>query len=294
MRPVDCKDRGILHSAPDTLRPLADCEFEQIRDLARRTFGLDLKEGKKDLVTARLQRLLWAGGFHSYHEYYRHVLSDRTGESLAALVDALATNHTAFLREADHFEFLRQHVVPELARRQSLDVWSAACSTGEEVWTLVLLLREALPNIRLRVFGSDISRKALAYAERAVYPEERIRVLPRVWQESGFLKVSGSPGSVSVKPDIRRDAIFRRVNLIEPVSWPVQFRVVFCRNVMIYFDQTTQRKVIANLSASLEAGGYLFVGHAESFSGISHGLEYVRPAIYRKPAGRRGETWHEW
>jgi chemotaxis protein methyltransferase CheR len=292
MQSADLREQDFSTVATDQpALPLADREFEQIRDLAKRSFGLDLKDGKKDLVTARLQRLLWAGGFRSYRDYFRHVLSDATGESLVALIDALATNHTAFFREADHFEFLRRQVLPGLGGRQSLDVWSAACSTGEEVWSLVLLLREALPAVRFRVIGSDVSSKALASAVRAVYPAERIRVLPSSWQQSGFVRAPGTHGSVSVKPAIRRNAIFRRVNLIEPLSWPMRFPVIFCRNVMIYFDQITQKQVIANLSASLEPGGYLFVGHAESFSGIQHGLEYVGPAVYRKPAAKRGETW---
>jgi chemotaxis protein methyltransferase CheR len=289
MQGINSIESGWVHRP---LRPLADREFHQIRELARQTFGLELSEGKKDLVTARLQRLVRTGGFQTYQEYYRHVICDSTGESLIALIDALATNHTAFLREADHFDFLRQQVIAEFARRPLLEIWSAACSTGEEVWTLVCLLREALPNTKFRVIGSDISRKALQHAVRAVYPAERVRVLPRTWQDSSFNREGNPAGFYSVKAAIRKYATFRRLNLIEPVSWPVQFPIIFCRNVMIYFDQTTQRKVMANLSGSLEAGGYLFVGHAESFSGIRHGLEYVRPAVYRKPRPKRGGQWN--
>jgi chemotaxis protein methyltransferase CheR len=278
-------------SRTDSLCPLADSEFGQIRDLARRTFGLDLREGKQDLVAARLQRLLRQGGFRSYRDYYRHVMADTTGEALMALIDALATNHTAFFREADHFEFLRRVVLPELLSKRSLDVWSAACSTGEEVWTLIFLLREAMPNAKVRVIGTDISRKALQVAARAVYASDRIGTLPHVWQESGFVKNEPSPGSYLVKPAMRSCAVFRRLNLLDPVAWSIKFPIIFCRNVMIYFDQLTQAKVITNLSAHLEPGGYLFVGHAESFSGIRHGLEYVRPAIYRKSAAKQGGSW---
>src|SRR5579863_8251400 len=124
---------------------MAQQEFDQIRQLAYRTFGLDLKSGKEELVSSRLRRLVRTGGFHSFQEYYRHVLGDSTGEALAGMIDALATNNTAFLREPDHFRFLCQHVLPTLASRPSLEIWSAACSTGEEVWTLAFLLNEALP-----------------------------------------------------------------------------------------------------------------------------------------------------
>jgi chemotaxis protein methyltransferase CheR len=275
----------------DPVRPLANAEFEQIRELARRAFGLDLRPGKQELVSARLQRLVRTGGFRSYHEYYRHVLSDSSGEALMALIDALATNHTAFLREPDHFEFLRKSVLPGLARRPSIHIWSAACSTGEEVWTLLLVLQNAMPESRFLVIGSDISRKALRFAAQGVYPADRVSALPRAWQEFGFAREASNMGSYSVKPALRERAQFRRLNLIEPISWPARFPVIFCRNVMIYFDLPTQRKVITNLKASLEPGGHLFVGHSESFSGIEHGLEYVRPAVYRKPHEKGGGSW---
>jgi len=282
---------------PDTENPngsvpaLAQREFQQIRELAYRTFGLDLKAGKEELVSARLQRLVRSGGFRSYHEYCRHVLEDRTGESLLALVDALATNHTSFLREPDHFDFLRDNVLPALARRESVEIWSAACSTGEEIWTLACLARDAQPHTRIRLVGTDISRKALAQAQRAVYSVERMNGLPPAWIKRYFAAEEGSHPSFRVKPEIRAMAAFERINLIEPISWPKQFPVVFCRNVMIYFDRSTQQRVIANLSRGLEPGGYLFVGHAESFTGIDHRLEYVRPAVYRRPAGKKGGPW---
>ena len=271
--------------------PLASREFEEIRELAHRAFGLDLKSGKEDLVCARLERLVRSGGFRSYRQYCRHVRSDPTGESLMALIDALATNHTSFLREADHYEFLRKYVAPELASRPAVEIWSAACSTGEEVWTLVLLLRKALPAARIRVIGTDISRKALRQAANAVYPAERVASLPRAWLEAGFTQSATPRGSYGLKPTIRGCATFRRVNLIEPFPWRGQFPVIFCRNVMIYFDRVTQKELVRKLSASLESGGYLFVGHAESLSGIDHGLEYVRPAIYRKPLPKQGGLW---
>jgi len=277
---------------PDTpVPPLGQREFHQIRELAYRTFGLDLKPGKEELVSARLQRLVRSGGFPSYKEYYRHVLGDSTGESLLALIDALTTNHTAFLREPDHFDFFREKLIPALARRESVEIWSAACSTGEELWTLAFVLRDALSSLRARLLGTDISRRALAQAERAVYPAERVSGLSPAWIKGYFSKEGGDQKLYRVKPEIRAQAAFQRINLIEPISWSRQFQVIFCRNVMIYFDRPTQERVIANLSRSLEPGGYLFVGHAESFTGIDHRLEYVRPAIYRQPGAKKGGPW---
>src|SRR5437764_6581312 len=119
----------------EAVRSLAPEEFEQIRELAYRTFGLDLKPGKGELVSARLGKLVRSGGFRSFQDYYEHILREPTGQALIAMVDALATNHTAFLREPDHFDFLRKELAPALSKRESVDIWCAACSTGEEAWT---------------------------------------------------------------------------------------------------------------------------------------------------------------
>jgi chemotaxis protein methyltransferase CheR len=274
----------------DPVAPIAAHEFEQIQQLARQTFGLDLKKGKEQLVSARLSRLVRAGGFRSFREYYRHVISDVTGEALAATIDALATNHTSFMREPDHFEFLRQRVAPSLAGRQPVEIWSAACATGEEVWSLAFTMSEALPGRRIRVIGTDISRKALAAAGRAVYSSERCASLPPTWASRYFTAERSNPGMLRVRPEFRSMAVFSRLNLMDALPATRRFPVIFCRNVMIYFDARTQQEVARKLAACLEPGGYLFVGHAESLGRFSHSLEYVQPAVYRKPAGREG-TW---
>jgi chemotaxis protein methyltransferase CheR len=274
-----------LAEAPIALAPR---EFDQIRQLAYRSFGLDLKSGKEELVCARLRKLVRDGGFRSFDGYYRSVIADTTGASLAAMIDALATNHTSFFREPDHFDFLRREVLPQLANRLSVEVWSAACSTGEEVWTLAMILSEALNGRGHRVTGSDISKRALAFAEHAVYPLERCQGVPPDWLTRYFVPEARTSESRRVSPVLRAMASFRRLNLVEQYSWNHQFPVIFCRNVMIYFDRPTQERVIAHLADCLEPGGYLFVGHAESLTRVSHSLEYVRPAVYRKPAGRKG------
>ncbi|HTS30341.1 MAG TPA: protein-glutamate O-methyltransferase CheR [Bryobacteraceae bacterium] len=282
------------HSDPgrvelDRVAPLDPLEFEQIRSLAHRAFGLDLKSGKEELVSARLRRLVNSGGFRTYREYCRHVLADSTGEALAGMIDALATNHTSFLREPDHFHFLRQQVLPALAGGQLLEIWCAACSTGEEVWTLAFLVNEATASRNIQITATDISNKVLRFAERAVYSEERCQGLPAGWLSRYFVPVDG-PGRVyRVCPRIRTQASFQRMNLIKPFAWRRQFPVIFCRNVMIYFDRETQERVVGQLAECLEPGGYLFVGHAESLTRIAHSLDYVRPAVYRKPANQGGK-----
>jgi chemotaxis protein methyltransferase CheR len=273
------------------LASLAAGEFEDIRRLARKAFGLDLKPGKEQLVAARLGRLMRTGGFRSYRQLYRHIVEDATGESLAAMIDALATNHTAFLREREHFNFLQDRVLPSLRGRSQVEFWCAACSTGEEVWTLACVVNEALPLSRIHITATDISRKALAVAERAAYSAERCAALPPAWLARYFTAETAPAAGYRVKPGMRAQAAFSRLNLMQSFAWPRRFPVIFCRNVMIYFDAETQARATEKLAASLEPGGYLFVGHAESLSRRSSSLEYVEPAVYRKTP-ERGGPWN--
>jgi chemotaxis protein methyltransferase CheR len=275
----------------EAIRPLSEKEFEQIRRLAHRSFGLDLKPGKQELVASRLGRLVRRGGFRTFDAYYRSIVEDRTGEALTGMIDALTTNHTAFLREPDHFEFLRREVASRLPPRERIDVWSAACSTGEEVWSLACVLHEALGPRRAQVVGTDISTRALEFAERGVYPADRCAGIPPSWFGRYFEPAGAAAGPYRICDALRAQTMFRRLNLVEPIPWTRRFPVVFCRNVMIYFDAATQEKVLRQLAERLEPGGYLFVGHAESLSRIQHDLEYVRPAVYRKP-GERRRAWN--
>lgn len=267
-------------------------EFEAIRRLAYEKFGLDLRRGKEELVAARLGKRMRQGGFDSFEEYYRHVVGDASGAALIEMIDALATNHTSFLREAQHFDFLRQNVLPGLRERTRIEFWSAACSTGEEPYTLAFTLCEAWGADvfrRVRILGTDISTKALEAAQKAIYPAERFHTVPPGWLRQFLLRGEGRwKGWYRVKPELRSQVQFARLNLVESFSQTSLFPVIFCRNVMIYFDKATQETLVNRLAACLEPGGYLFTGHAESLTGVRHGLTYVRPAIYRKPGAGVG------
>jgi chemotaxis protein methyltransferase CheR len=266
---------------------LSKLEFEEIRQLAYRAFGLDLKPGKEQMVSARLGRLVNAGGFRSFHEYTRYVAADCSGKALATLIDALATNHTSFLREREHFDFFRKRVAPELARRGSPEIWCAACSTGEEVWTLACIWNDAFPDKNLRIQASDISNKALRSALAGEYPKDACTPLPASWLKRYFEPSQRADDRYRVIAHLRAQVSFRRVNLMEPLPWQRKFPAIFCRNVMIYFDRQTRQDVVRRLTDGLEPGGYFFTGHAESLAGTSHTLEYVQPALYRKPEARR-------
>lgn len=274
--------------------PIDPGEFEELRQIARGAFGLDLKPGKEQMAAARLRRLMREGAFRTYHDYCRYVASDRTGQALAAMIDALATNHTAFLREPAHFDFFRERVLPQLSGRQPAEIWCAACSTGEEVWTLAFLMNDRLAPGQVQISASDISGKALAIAQKAEYPAERCAGLPAAWKQR-YLAAAGAPAArCRVVGAVRRQVRFSRANLLQPAPWKNRFPAIFCRNVMIYFDQETQQRTVAHLSACLEPGGYLFVGHAESLARGAHGLEYVGPAIYRRPDKREGKWTSSW
>ena len=267
-------------------RPLTGAEFQQIRRLAHEKFGLDLRQGKEELVSARLGRQMREARFRSFEEYYRHVLEDSTGAALAAMIDALTTNFTAFFREGAHFEFLRKSVLPTLDGR--IRIWSAACATGEEPYTIAIAAFEELGGAapaRVQILASDISTRALAAARAGIYHAERCEGIPDALVSRYLLR--GSQGRRKVKDAVRRMVDFQRINLIEPFDRLGTFQTIFCRNVMIYFDGPTRESLVNRLAAVLAPGGWLFTGHAESLTGIRHPLAYVKPAVYRKRVGGR-------
>jgi chemotaxis protein methyltransferase CheR len=276
-----------MHKGADVTPTLEAPVFEKFRRLAYEKFGLNLSAAKHPLVSARLAKKLRELNIPSYEAYYDLVQSDRTGESLIALIDALSTNHTSFLREASHFEFLLKHVLPGLRKRASIDIWSAPCSTGEEPYSIAVTLLEQLgmpPKPALRIRATDISTRALAIAKRGAYGADRLAAVPLPLIKKYFTQPA--PGSFQIRPDVRRMIEFDRGNLIEPMRAGKMFPIIFCRNVMIYFDKPTQERVVTNLSQFLEPGGYLLIGHSESLMGVHHSLEYVQPAIYRRPGGK--------
>jgi chemotaxis protein methyltransferase CheR len=275
----------VLATAMD-IRPLTANEFAQFRKLAYDKFGLDLRDGKEQLVSARLNKRMRELKICSYKDYYRYVTEDTTGNALAGMIDALTTNHTSFFREPAHFDFLRESILPELKKRNRLSIWSAACSTGEEPYSLAFCVlaelgMEALP--RLQILATDISTRVLAAGRKGVYTAERFRDLPAE-QLRRFLLRNARCGKERylVREEIRAVVDFRRLNLMEPFSHGQVFPLILCRNVMIYFDRPTQQNLVRRLTECLEPGGYLFIGHAESLNGLDVPLTYVMPAIYRK------------
>jgi len=273
----------------DTEAPaLSPRTFDKIRKLVYEKAGIDLKEGKEQLVTARLGKKLRETKTRSFEDYLKGVENDRTGESLIALIDALTTNFTSFLRETAHFDFLRTQVLPKLKNRNVVELWCAASATGEEPYSLLFTMLDELGGplkSNCKLLATDISTRALRAAQKGVYPAERFSACPKEWLPKYMLRGEGEfKGLYQVKPDIARRIEFRRLNLIEAFDAGRQFPLISCRNVMIYFDKQTQERVVNRLTEFLEPGGYLFTGHSESLTGMGHALKFIKPAIYQKPA----------
>ncbi len=267
---------------------ISERELASVIKLVYEKSGITLHDGKRALILARLQKRLRAGGFATFTDYLRHVETDPSGEEMVALLDAIATNHTSFFREAQHFDYLRKAVLPEWRKRgrPDLAVWSAACSSGEEPFTLGMTLLDHLPvadHGRIRIRASDMSTKALAKARTALYPMEKVQDLPAAVLRAHFEKGLGAQaGTARVKSHVRRLVTFEQRNLLDPVDLGQRFDVIFCRNVMIYFDHDVQQRVVSLLERHLTEDGYLFISHSESLNGITHGLKPVAPAVFRR------------
>jgi len=265
------------------LPQMTEREFKKLSELIYERCGIKLGPEKKTLLQARLGKVLRKEGLPSYEAYYRKVVMDRTGRELVRLIDLVTTNFTQFFREAQHFNFLREHVLKEMKRMgaRGIYIWSAACATGEEPYSIAILLLESkeIAGWRREVLASDVSAQALEFAREGVYPQERLKGIPPEWREKYFEEVEGG---YRVKEKVKGMVDFRRLNLLSPPPWRSCFDVIFCRNVMIYFDRPTKQRVLGHLWQALKPGGYLFVGHAESLFNLGDGFRYVRPAIYRR------------
>jgi chemotaxis protein methyltransferase CheR len=264
---------------------LTDHDLRTIVALVYEKSGISLHQGKRELVAARLQKRMRQLALASYKEYLQRLAEDRSGEELTLLLDAIATNHTSFFREPQHFAFLRDTVVPALAekaRSTGIDAWCAASSSGEEPVTIAITLLEAGVE-KFQLLSSDLSTKALAIARQAVYKIDRVKDVPPALLRKYFQRGLGEQeGLARVVPGIRRRLEYRALNLIAMERFDRAFDFIFCRNVMIYFDKATQQRVVSMLEQHLAPGGHLFISHSESLNGIDHGLKNVAPAVFRR------------
>ena len=259
-------------------------EFDDFRRLIHNVSGIALGENKDALLAARVARRMRALGVTEHAEYLDMVISDKSGQEACLLIDAISTNVTSFFREPQHFGVLGERLT-SLARNDTGEIrlWSAACSTGEEPYTMAMIAHEALAGSasRVRILATDISGEALETARRGRYDAVKTACVPRQYA-STYLRSVGS-GKVEVTPSLRPLVSFARINLSSsPFPMRGPFHAIMCRNVMIYFGKDTRQTLVSEMERLLAPGGVLMLGHAESLAGIETALRPIQPAVYQK------------
>jgi chemotaxis protein methyltransferase CheR len=262
---------------------ISNAEYTQFQELIYKIAGISMSDSKRTLLVGRLGRRLRHYKMSSYSDYYKLVTSPSGKQELQQMVDLLTTNETYFFREPRHFEFLTQTILAQHPPGQPFNVWSGASSTGEEIYTLCMVLADKLgPKGNWSVLGSDLSTQVLGIAEKGEYVLERTRGLPQTYLSKYCQLGSGDKqGTFAINAELRQHAKFRQINLNQPIPEIGKFHVIFLRNVMIYFDNPTKRKVVSKLVSKLHPGGYLIIGHSESLNGLTEQLSVVQPTIYR-------------
>ena len=265
---------------------MTEAEFTKFSTFIFAQTGIHLKAEKKELLNARLGKRLRFHKLSSFSDYFDYVMSDTSGDELVHLINSVSTNFTSFFREQAHFDFLTSSVLPGYAQSRSLKVWSSACSSGEEPYTLAMVIADYLKQckgIQLSIMATDISTKVLAVAQKGIYSTDKVDKVPSDLLRRYFQKgVGKSTGYVKVKEELQRLTTFKRVNLMEPFPWKEKMDIIFCRNVMIYFTRETQQELAEKFYNSLAPGGYLFIGHSESLTSVTHRFQQAATTVYRK------------
>jgi len=266
---------------------IEDQDFFRLRDYVKTNFGVNL-EKKRTLIEGRLSNYITQEGFANFHDYIEDIFKDKSGGKINTLMTKLTTNYTYFMREETHYKFMEEVALPywtSIIKDRDLRIWSAGCASGEEAYTTVMVLHEWFGLKKKEwdstVLATDISTKVLDMAKRGVYPEEHFTHLPKTWKEKYFTKVG--PEDYKVKDTLSKEVVFTQFNLMGNFSrFKKKFHIIFCRNVMIYFDAPTKQALAKRYHDALEVGGWLFIGLSETLSGISGDLQQVAPSIYRR------------
>lgn len=263
-----------------------DAEFNELVRYIKAQYGINL-ESKRVLIEGRLASVLQEKNCKTFTEYINLLKRDRTGSEVTTLLNKITTNHTFFMREPKHFEFLKSTVLPEFEKThktKSFHIWSAGCSVGAEAYTTLMTIQDYLgtrgAGWNVRITATDISESVLAKGRAGIYPADMIADVPASWRTQYF-KATGD-GNYQIVDDLKRKVMFKTLNLMGDFGFTSKFQLIFCRNVMIYFDQETRQKLINKFYDILEPGGYFFIGHSETVARGTSKFQYVMPAIYKK------------
>lgn len=270
---------------------ITDAEFQRLVKYMYDNFGINLS-AKKVLVQGRLGNMLSDRGFRSYDEYLDAVIKDTSGAEVTTILNKLTTNHTFFMREPEHYTFLKDTILPYMTQTCKNDhilrIWSAACSSGEECYTTAMLMDQYFGAEKAKwdtiILATDISQDVIGKAKRGIYSEEGMKGLSNDWKDRYFNKLSD--GRYEICQGIKDEVVFKTFNLMDPMPDKYKakpFDLIFCRNVMIYFDAPTKQALVNRFYDVVKPGGYFFIGHAESVNRNDTKFEYIKPAIYRHP-----------
>ncbi|MBR5509191.1 MAG: protein-glutamate O-methyltransferase CheR [Lachnospiraceae bacterium] len=266
---------------------LTDADFHRLYTYIQKNYGIDLSK-KKKLIVSRLSNELSKKGYRDFAPYVDTIVSGKDPISTTAMLNKLTTNYTYFLREESHFDFMMSTVLPAITRKHEKDktlaIWSAGCSSGEEPYTISMYLMEYFGSRAsqwdTRILATDISQQILNTAMNPAYTDAELAQVPPAWRKKYFVKQSST--IYTVAPKIRENVIFQTFNLMDPIRFRKQFDLIFCRNVMIYFDQPTKSALAQRFYDATVPGGYLFIGHSEGLNKESNPYQYIKPSIYQK------------
>lgn len=265
---------------------LTDKEFQSLVSFVHTKYGINL-EKKRILIEGRLSNMLTERGYTHFEEYMEVLFKDKTGTEVTTLLNKLTTNHTFFLREIEHFDFMTQQVLPlfeQSCKNHDIRIWSAGCSSGQEPYTMAMAISEYFGSRKsgwdTTILATDISAQALEKAQKATYTKDELKDVPPNWLAKYFK--DNKNGTYTVCDAIRKEITFRPLNLMEPLKFAKPFDLIFCRNVMIYFDAPTKDKLIDKFYDVTAMGGFLFIGHSEVINRETAKYAYIRPAIYQK------------
>mgnify|MGYP001496391436 CR=1 FL=1 len=269
---------GLIH--------ITDKEFLSLITFVKQKYGINL-EKKRVLIEGRLSNMLRERGFSNFQQYLDVLFQDGSGSEVTTLLNKLTTNHSYFMRERDHFDFMHTHVLPYFENTRpshDLRIWSAGCSAGQEAYTMAMAIDEHFGSRKAlwdtTILATDISMNVLEKAKKAVYSEENIKDMPERWKQKYMIHLPD--GTYQVCDRIKKQVIFRPFNLMDPFLFKKPFDLIFCRNVMIYFDSPTKDALIRKFYQATAAGGFLFIGHSEVINRETTHYRYIKPAIYQK------------